>query len=376
MFLVRIRTVTKDNGPLSFMTRLSQHVYLYRPTTTSTTTTTSRPPPKLILLFSWMGARDPHIAKYITPYQALFPGTPILLIKSEMKHVFKPQSSWPEMEHVVPVLREIFGSDMLLRPGSHRFGTSSIRDTESTTTALTSSPPASNSSSSSSSNSNSTNPEEEEEEEEDPQLLIHLFSNGGSSQLLSLHTYLQSQSHLQLRLPRHLVIFDSAPGQMAYLPTYLALSHVLLPPASRLRFPLWLFSFSTLRRALVAPLIHAWVSFLWTCNFLGRRRSSVSLLSRLESPLGRGAREQNDTTPGKGRAERERGRMYIYSEEDELVNWRDVERHLAEARQKGMKARGEKFEGTGHVGHARGAANEERYWGIVGDFWEGGGWLR
>ncbi|KAK1773061.1 hypothetical protein QBC45DRAFT_364552, partial [Copromyces sp. CBS 386.78] len=366
------KAVTKDNGPLSFMTRLSQHVYLYRPTTTSTTTTTSRhrPPPKLVLLFSWMGARDPHIAKYITPYQALFPSTPILLIKSEMKHIFKPMSFWPEMEHVVPVLSEIFGSDML-RPGSRSFGTS-IRDTESTTTALTSSPPASNS------NSNSTNPEE------DPQLLIHLFSNGGSSQLLSLHTYLQSQSqsqsqshlHLRFRLPSHLVIFDSAPGQMAYLPSYLALSHVLLPPASRLRFPLWLFSLSTLRRALVAPLIHAWVSFLWTCNFLGRRVRSVPLLSALESPLGRGAREQNDATPGKGRAERERGRMYIYSEEDELVNWRDVEGHLAEARrQKGMKVRGEKFGGTGHVGHARGKGNEERYWGVVGDFWGGGGWL-
>ncbi|KAJ4374709.1 hypothetical protein N0V85_009051, partial [Neurospora sp. IMI 360204] len=280
------KPVTKDSSPLSFMTRLSQHVYLYRPSTTlsptTTATTGNRPPPKLILLCSWMGARDPHIAKYITPYQALFPSTPILLIKSEMKHVFKPKSAWPEMEGVVPVLREIFGSEML-QQGSDSFG--SVEGESSTT--LTSS-------TSTTSDSN----------EQDPELLIHLFSNGGSAQLLSLHHYLQSQSSLRLRLPTHLTILDSAPGQMAYFPTYLALSHVLLPPASRSPFPLWLFSFSTLRRLIISSLLHLWISLLWTSNFLSR----LLRLRFLESPLGKLAREQNDTTPDKGRAERERGR--------------------------------------------------------------------
>ncbi|KAA8630641.1 hypothetical protein SMACR_08719 [Sordaria macrospora] len=356
------KAVTKDGGPLSFMTRLSQHVYLYRPsptsiTTTTTTTSSKRPPPKLILLFSWMGARDPHIAKYLTPYyQSLFPSTPILLIKSEMKHIFNPKSFWPEMEQagVVDVLRDIFGADML-RAGSHSFG-----NLEGGSTTALASPAASN------------NDSTKEEKEEDPELLIHLFSNGGSSQLLSLHHYLLSRSSLQLRLPPHLVIFDSAPGQMAYFPSYLALSHVLLPPASRARFPLWLFTPATLQRVLIGPLIHLWVSFLWTCNFLGR---FVPFLSKLESPLGRLAREQNDTSPNKGRAERERGRMYIYSEGDELVNWKDVEGHMDEARQRGVRVRAEKFEGTGHVGHARGAGNDGRYWGCVGSFWEGEGWM-
>ncbi|KAK3345683.1 hypothetical protein B0H65DRAFT_589253 [Neurospora tetraspora] len=352
------KAVTKDSSPLSFMTHLSQHVYLYRPSTsttpspTTTTTTGKRPPPKLILLYSWMGARDPHIAKYITPYQALFPSTPILLIKSEMKHVFKPKSAWPEMEGVVPVLREIFGSEML-QPGSDNFG--SVEGESSTALA-------------SSTTSNSIH--RENEEDPDPELLIHLFSNGGSAQLLSLHQYLLSQSTLRLRLPSHLTIFDSAPGKMAYFPTYLALSHVLLPPPSRARFPLWLFSLSTLRRLFVAPLIHLWVSLLWTSNFLSR----LLRLRFLESPLGKLAREQNDTAPDKGRAEREKGRMYIYSEEDELVGWRDVEGHMAEAKRRGKRVRGEKFAGTGHVGHARGGGNAERYWGVVNSFWEGEGW--
>src|SRR5690606_27849136 len=111
----------------------------------------------------------------------------------------------------VPVLREIFGSEML-QSGSSNFGT--IHDADSST-GLTSSPVGTN-----------------DEEEKDPELLIHLFSNGGSSQLLTLHSYLLSQAGLNLRLPSHLVIFDSAPGQMAYWPSYTALSHVLLPPPS------------------------------------------------------------------------------------------------------------------------------------------------
>lgn len=100
----------------------------------------------------------------------------------------------------------------------------------------------------------------------------------------------------------------------------------------------------------------------------------MSWLSGLESPLGRGAREQNDRRPGRGRAEREVGRMYIYSEGDELVNWKDVEGHMEDARGQGGKVRGEKFKGTGHVGHARGEENSRRYWGCVKGFWEGEGW--
>lgn len=124
----------------------------------------------------------------------------------------------------------------------------------------------------------------------------------------------------------------------------------------------------------ISPLLHMWVSLLWTSNFLSR----LLKLRFLESPLERAAREQNDRTIGKGRAERERGRMYFYSEEDELVGYKDVEAHMEDA-QKGRvgkgKVRGEKFAGTGHVGHARGEKNAERYWSCVRGFWEGEGWM-
>ncbi|KAK3311795.1 hypothetical protein B0H66DRAFT_539123 [Apodospora peruviana] len=81
------------NGPLSFMTKLSPCVYIYRPSNTGdrsvstpaaesvvsarTTPHQATTTPKFILLATWMGARDPHIAKYVLPYQALFPSAQI-----------------------------------------------------------------------------------------------------------------------------------------------------------------------------------------------------------------------------------------------------------------------------------------------------------
>lgn len=65
----------------------------------------------------------------------------------------------------------------------------------------------------------------------------------------------------------------------------------------------------------------------------------------------------------------ERSRTYIYSPEDEMVEYRHVERHAEEAREKraGVKVRTERFEGSRHVAHMR--LDPERYWRVVGDTW-------
>lgn len=69
-------------------------------------------------------------------------------------------------------------------------------------------------------------------------------------------------------------------------------------------------------------------------------------------------------------------RMYIYSDTDELIPWRDVEEH-AEQAQRALKntvaggvpiVRKEKFEGSKHVSHA--VVDPERYWRIVQSFWD------
>jgi len=57
-------------------------------------------------------------------------------------------------------------------------------------------------------------------------------------------------------------------------------------------------------------------------------------------------------------------RRYMYSKEDKLVRWEDIECHAEMARRKGYEVGSEVFEGSEHCQHAKGEG-EERYWGIV-----------
>ena len=54
-------------------------------------------------------------------------------------------------------------------------------------------------------------------------------------------------------------------------------------------------------------------------------------------------------------------RMYIYSKEDQLVKWDDVEHHAAVASSKGWPVKMERFSGTDHCRHGKGQG-EESYW--------------
>ena len=96
--------------------------------------------------------------------------------------------------------------------------------------------------------------------------------------------------------------------------------------------------------------------------------------ARDEDMLARNYRVLNElSSSGTGVLSRERARTYVYSAEDEMVEWRDVERHAAEARQARGEAdttvpvRTERFHGSSHVAHVR--LEPERYWRIVDETW-------
>ena len=59
-------------------------------------------------------------------------------------------------------------------------------------------------------------------------------------------------------------------------------------------------------------------------------------------------------------------RLYIYSKEDKLVKFDDIEHHAAIAQKIGWPVRMEKFSGTDHCRHGKGAG-EERYWNACQD---------
>jgi hypothetical protein len=59
--------------------------------------------------------------------------------------------------------------------------------------------------------------------------------------------------------------------------------------------------------------------------------------------------------------------LYLYSKEDDLVGYKDVEKHAAEARQRGWQAETEMFNGSPHVMHMR--QFPDQYWNAISTTW-------
>ncbi|KAH6621672.1 hypothetical protein B0J18DRAFT_369149 [Chaetomium sp. MPI-SDFR-AT-0129] len=314
------------------MTKLAACVYIYRPesptvaTATVTTAPSSEDPtpassrrtPKLIILAAWMGARDPHIAKYLVQYQALFPTAPILLLRSEARHFLRPGGNDREFVPAVPFVRSIF-------PG---IGTS--------TTA-----PSGTS------------------QEGGPQLLLHAWSNGGAASLhhlragLGLPTSGTSTGSNTDTLPPYTLLLDSSPGTFRYGPAYLAFTAGLTGRATRF---------------LLAPVFHALCAWYWLIHVvIGRGKTGP--LAVVGTALNWNGGDGDGNGNGKSVAQAELRRTYVYGEGDKLVDWRDVEAHAAEAERKGFAVRREKFEGSAHVAHVR--VDADRYWRVVTETWEG-----
>lgn len=60
-------------------------------------------------------------------------------------------------------------------------------------------------------------------------------------------------------------------------------------------------------------------------------------------------------------------RVYLYSSTDRAVRSSAVEEHIAEARQKGLVVRAEKFVGSSHVAHVR--KDPTKYWNAIEAVW-------
>ncbi|XXG97917.1 hypothetical protein Hte_004233 [Hypoxylon texense] len=69
------------------MKKLSPFVYFHEPGQTVTEQPVPPPSrdPRLILIASWMDARDVHIAKYIAQYQTIYPTSSVLLVRFVFK---------------------------------------------------------------------------------------------------------------------------------------------------------------------------------------------------------------------------------------------------------------------------------------------------
>ncbi len=143
----------------------------YRPKTArSGASGADRAAPKLVLIASWMDARDAHIAKYITYYQATYPTSTILLIR------FNRDIAWSTS-----------AQNRAVQPAA------SYLRTKVDAGALSAAP-------------------------REPEILVHAFSNGGAWSMRSLYqVYRRKTGHA---LPPHAAVYDSCPGGNSLVRTY------------------------------------------------------------------------------------------------------------------------------------------------------------
>ncbi|KAK1688433.1 hypothetical protein BDP55DRAFT_605919 [Colletotrichum godetiae] len=277
-------------GPLPAMQELSPTTFLYDPPSSVPDPNS----PKLVAIFSWMSAQDVHIAKYTSRYMAMYPSASILLVKCPFIHTLSTRISKRQIKPAVPVIRSL--ADSTPPPASSGTGTG----------------------------------------QRAPQLLFHVFSNGGATNLAKfLELYADADRAGRLELPLHVTLYDSCPGGFHWMRSYRALS------ASMPR--------------ILAPLAHVFIGWFWLFHVpLGR----VGFFGKMWAALRQ-----------KALLGSERRRAYLYSKEDEMIYWGDVERHAEESAEAGFKVRKERFDGSQHVAHAK--LDSSRYWGLVRDVWDG-----
>ncbi|KAL7823550.1 hypothetical protein V8C26DRAFT_425620 [Trichoderma gracile] len=173
--------------------------------------------PELILVLSWMGARDVHIAKYIAQHRALFPSSPILLIRSPASHVF-----WPSLarKHIPPAIRIL---KAFAEPEIAATGPGSVAR---------------------------------------PRVLLHILSNGGVSTAARIRELLRKElgrdaAGNRLVIPRYALCLDSCPGNFVWQSTHRALLQSL---------PRW-----------TSPLVHVVIAIAWLIYKLRLTRPAQNL---------------------------------------------------------------------------------------------------
>ncbi|KAL8756891.1 MAG: hypothetical protein Q9199_002618 [Rusavskia elegans] len=227
--------------------------------------------PKIIVLCSWMSAHPTHVLKYVQGYRSRYPASRILVIQSTPPDLFYRRAS-TQQHHLAPAMSAILSSCSI--------------------------------------NSDA------------PEIILHVFSNGGSHQARNL--LLAYRRVTSAPFPPHVTIFDSCPGRATFRRSVLALSSALPP--------------SWFARLILLGLIYAVVSVYWI----------IFVPLSLTDPIERVRQTLNSRTI----MGRETRRCYIYSEADSMVGWRDVEAHARSAVENGFVVQREKYGASEHCSHA------------------------
>ncbi len=186
------------------------------------------------------------------------------------------------------------------------------------------------------------NPDSTEKSSE--RVVLHVMSNTGGINFAATMNAYSKHTGGQL-LPHDLLVLDSTPGSTEFLPNVGAWSRAMAIGAARW-FP-WPFAVTQAMAALFLGCLHG---FGWLIGATSAAEFSTAAV--------------NDPRLSQTSAKR----LYLYSKEDDIIHWEDIEKHAADARQKGWSVSAEVFEGTPHVGHMR--SHPEQYWAAIAASWK------
>lgn len=182
------------------------------------------------------------------------------------------------------------------------------------------------------------------ESRKNPRILVHCMSNaGGINTAATLHEY---RDQFEEPLPHQLLVLDSTPGS-PYM------------------------TFETLERWSRAMAMGIGPYLPWPtvitqglcAMFLAGHRLYENLVGREAASVFSSGAINNEIYEIKSAQ-----RLYLYSKEDDIIGWKDIEEHEAEAKKLGYKTDGVMFQGSGHVGHLRLAP--EQYWTAIQEAWK------
>ncbi|GFF87828.1 DNA repair protein rhp57 [Aspergillus udagawae] len=171
--------------------------------------------------------------------------------------------------------------------------------------------------------------------------LLHVFSNGGCNTAIQLALSMKANSGPDAlhRLPLRGVIFDCCPGQADFRRSYNA-AVLSLPQGGKLV------------QLVGRGVLYTTVGTITSIQNMGLMSSVNDLRHQLndEGVLGRHVR-----------------RLYMCSQADTMVDWRDVLSHMETAQEQGYQANGVMFRDSPHC--ALMLEDEKKYWTSIKEFW-------
>lgn len=177
-------------------------------------------------------------------------------------------------------------------------------------------------------------------------VLMHAMSNTGGIFIAAAMVAYQQRHGNDTTLPHELLVCDSTPGGLIFSSQVGRWSRAMAVGTAKM-FP-WPF---IVTQAL-------WWVFLWGNYLLEKVRGS--------EPSGVWA---NRIMNEEAVTSRDSCRLYLYSKEDEIIWFEDLEENVAGVKRLGYRSvETEVFEGSPHVGHMR--LHPEQYWSRIKECWE------